>query len=312
LIPAKKEQRPGLKIRDIVILTTFFLIGSVLFDLNAIGLIPGALALPIYAVIILAIGYVGIRIISAIIEMVTEPRLGITRAHGINNFFQVVAGVAIFVAAVALLGFNLTGILVGAGFLGIVLGLAAQQVLGNLFAGLSMLASKPFDIGDRVTLSTAVYGLTGSSYSHENEANGFTGVITDIGIFYTDVHFDDGTPAKFPNSVIVGSLVINHSQVTLRTVRIRLNLDRGIDFEEFKAKTLDSLRKYAMIEVDRSSMDIVDAAETTYQVALVVWARVSEVPAVKTILFREALKVQEELTPKPDVADKGPYPGQAE
>jgi small conductance mechanosensitive channel len=312
LIPVKRGQA-WLRIRDLIVIAIFFLIGAVLYYLNSEGAISTGFVLPIYAVIILVIGYAGIRIISAILEKATAPRLGFTRAHGINNFFQVVSGVAIFVIAFAILGFNLTGVLIGAGFLGIVLGLAAQQVLGNLFAGLSMLASRPFEIGDRVTLSTAVYAPAVSSYPHESEPNGFTGVVTDIGIFYTYIQFDEGTPAIFPNSVVVGSLVINHSRVTLRAVRIRLNLDKNIDFDEFKTKTLESLKKHDIIDAEKSSVEIVDVGDTTYQVALVVWARSSLVLPVKTIIFKEALKVQEEFAPKPDVDPEGPQPlGQGE
>ncbi len=159
---------------------------------------------PIYAIIIIITVYVWIQIGTAIIEKVFEPTIGITRAHGLKNLFYVVAAIIIVVVISAVFNYNLSGILIGAGFAGIVLGLAAQQVLGNIFAGLSLLASRPFEIGDRITLVTASYSLMGETYSHEALLNGFTGTVTDVTIFFTKMDLDNGIPAVFPNSVVVG------------------------------------------------------------------------------------------------------------
>lgn len=97
----------------------------------------------IYAIIVVIGGYLVIRVVNRILARIIEPTFGVTRARGVENLFQVLAAIVIVVFVFAAFGFNLTAALIGAGFLGIVLGLAAQQVLGNIFAGLSMLVSKP-------------------------------------------------------------------------------------------------------------------------------------------------------------------------
>ena len=50
-------------------------------------------------------------------------------------------------------GVNITSVLLGAGVLGLVLGLALQETLGNIFSGLSLLMEAPFRKGDLVLLS---------------------------------------------------------------------------------------------------------------------------------------------------------------
>ncbi len=55
--------------------------------------------------------------------------------------------VAIMVV-LGMLGYDLTALLAGAGFLGIVVGLAAQSTLANFFAGMQLLADRPFKVGD--------------------------------------------------------------------------------------------------------------------------------------------------------------------
>lgn len=49
-----------------------------------------------------------------------------------------------------LLGIDPSGLVVAAGFLGLVIGLASQSVLGNLIAGIFLVIEKPMKIGDQV------------------------------------------------------------------------------------------------------------------------------------------------------------------
>lgn len=259
--------------------------------------IPNEYLRPIDAIIILVSGYVWVRIVTAVIEKIVEPTTGVTKAHGIKNFFYVVAAIILILIISAVFNFNLTGILVGAGFAGIVLGLAAQQVLGNIFGGLSLLASQPFEIGDRITLVTGTFSLMAETYPHEGQLNGFTGVVTDITIFFTKLDLDNGTPAIVPNAVVISSMAVNHSRISSRTVRVRVDLDKRIDFEVFKQRFFESIKKYEVIEPDKSRIETVDIGSTTYQVAIIVWTKSAFEEPIKTIVIQNALKIQTDLTP---------------
>jgi len=57
-----------------------------------------------------------------------------------------------FAVILSLFGYNLTVILAGLGFMGIVIGYAAQATLANFFAGLQMMFDRPFKIGDLLRL----------------------------------------------------------------------------------------------------------------------------------------------------------------
>jgi len=257
--------------------------------------IPSGYLLPLYAIIIVITGYAWMRIFTAILEKVVEPTIGVTKTHGIKNLFYIIASIVVAVIISSLYGLNLTGVLVSAGFAGIVLGLAAQQVLGNIFAGLSLLASRPFEIGDRITLATSSYNLLGGTYNRESLINGFTGVITDIGIFYTKMTLDDGTPAVFSNSVVIGSMAVNHSRISLRTVRARMDLDKRLDFNTFRSKFLELMKKYDMIDSEKSNVETVDVGSTTYQIVMIVWAKSAFEEPIKTIMIQDALKIQSEM-----------------
>jgi len=260
------------------------------------GIVPEEYVLPIYAIIVLVGGYLVVRIVNGILDKIVQPTLGLTHTHGLKNFFELLSGIVIIVIIFAIFGFNLTGALVGAGFLGIVLGLAAQQVLGNIFAGLSLLFARPFEIGDRVTLSTSTYGVLGSTYAHETQISGFTGVVQDVGIFFTRVLLENGIPAVFPNSVVIGSLMVNHSRITMRSVRVRMDLSKSLDYDMFKTRVQESLKRYDVIDASKLSLEIVDVGPETYQVVITAWTQSMLDEPIRTVVIREAMKVREGLS----------------
>ena len=82
-------------------------------------------------------------------------------------------------AAFAVGGISLQAIAVGGGFAAVVFGLAAQQTLGNLFAGMVLLSARPFRLGERVRLQAGV--LAGS----------LEGVVSSLGLLYTTLSRGD-------------------------------------------------------------------------------------------------------------------------
>ena len=245
------------------------------------GLVPENYVLPIYAVIVLVAGYLVIRVVNGILKKVVEPSLGPTHAQGIKNFFSVIVGIVLIVLVFGILGFNLTAVLIGAGFLGIVLGLAGQQVLGNIFAGLSLLISRPFIIGDRVNMVSSLGSVTGT--------------VQEIGIFYTHVLMDNGLPVVLPNSAVLGAYTVNYSRAGLRLVSVRTELDKKLDYDKFKSRVLESFKKYDALATEKSSVEIVGSAATTYEVAIEVCTKSELDEPIRKIIIGEVLKAQEEL-----------------
>ncbi|HVG28353.1 MAG TPA: mechanosensitive ion channel family protein [Pyrinomonadaceae bacterium] len=74
--------------------------------------------------------------------------------HFVRDIFALVAYV-VLTALILKLSFptlSLGALLSGSALLGIIVGLALQDTLGNLFAGVSLQADKPFDVGDVITV----------------------------------------------------------------------------------------------------------------------------------------------------------------
>ncbi len=93
-----------------------------------------------------------------------------------------------------LVGLQLRQLLVGGAITGIILGLAAQPVLSNLFAGLVLLFARPYVPGQRVRVMSGA--LNGPH----------TGVIVSAGLLYTVLETGDG-PLNIPNSSLLAAAV---------------------------------------------------------------------------------------------------------
>ena len=98
---------------------------------------------------LLAIGVIGTRILEARVESHVAETEHINQHQQSVTFrvLQLSVFTAVGLAALSLWNVNLGGLLVGAGFLGIVVRMAARQTLGSLVAGFVLMFSRPFEIG---------------------------------------------------------------------------------------------------------------------------------------------------------------------
>ena len=86
-----------------------------------------------------------------------------------------------------------TGILASSAVLGLVLGLAARQILANPLAGILLAVSQPIRIGDSIEIEDEV------------------GRVEDLTLSYTYINTGDGRLVIVPNEVVVTSVVVNRS-----------------------------------------------------------------------------------------------------
>ncbi|UGV40836.1 mechanosensitive ion channel family protein [Methanococcoides orientis] len=102
----------------------------------------------------------------------------------------------------------------GAGFAGIVIGMAAQSTLSNIIAGISLATFRPFRVGDLLTI--------------HNEY----GRVTDITLGYTKIRTWDNRRLNIPNHIISDEAIINWSiddPSVNWTVEIGISYDSDID-----------------------------------------------------------------------------------
>ena len=123
----------------------------------------------------------------------------------------VTMAIAVF-AALHVAGLDPRTLAVGGAVTAVVLGLAAQQTFGNLFAGTVLLSARPFRVGERVRLQ-------GGPLAGQIE-----GTVSSLGLLYTT--FANGDDAVMvPNSVVLSVAVTPLREPAGVDLRARLPLD---------------------------------------------------------------------------------------
>ena len=110
-------------------------------------------------------------------------------------------------------GVNLSVFLFGGAVIGIVLATLAQASLGNVFAGLVLMVSRPYKVGESVYLRSWAFG--GTEYE---------GIVVDIGAFYTTLS-SHGQLLRVPNSSVINSVLMTRYS----PLRAELMLDLPAD-----------------------------------------------------------------------------------
>jgi len=117
--------------------------------------------------------------------------------------------IAALVVALRIAGLTPRTLAVGGAVTAIVLGLAAQSTIGNVFAGLLILSVQPFRVGERVRLQAG--GLAGV----------LEGTVTQLGLLY--VTLTDGKDVILvPNNTVVSAAIVPLRQPGSIDVRARL------------------------------------------------------------------------------------------
>jgi small-conductance mechanosensitive channel len=144
----------------------------------------------IAAAVLLVAGAVAVRhLATALGRLLARAHLGAGA-----NLRLVATGFGYLVLLFALfgvLGVSLQRLLVGAGLAGVILGIAAQQSLSNVFASVVLMIARPFVVGEDIRIRSGVVGVLDVE-------------VLEIGLTYVTVRTDDGV-LKIPNSVILAS-----------------------------------------------------------------------------------------------------------
>lgn len=173
---------------------------------------PVILATRLVVTLVVLIGvYLGTGVLRRVIDEFAHQRTSVSQHQTELVFLMTRVGIYLLalLLVLAIWDVNLGGVLVGAGFLGIVVGLAARQTLGSLIAGFVLMFARPFEIGDWVAIG-----------DHE-------GIVTEISIVNTRIQTFDGEYAMLPNDLVGSSEIINRT----RKGRLRIHVGVGVDYD---------------------------------------------------------------------------------
>ena len=125
----------------------------------------------------------------------------------ITKLVRLVVFAVFAIMALGQMGVQITPLLAGIGVAGVGLSLAMQSVLGNLVAGLNIIFTKPFTVGEYIEL-LGVYGQ-----------------VQDISLFSTTLLHADNSRVVVPNRKIVGEILHNYGKIR------QMNLSVGVAYD---------------------------------------------------------------------------------
>ena len=116
----------------------------------------------------------------------------------------------------AYLNFPINSLVTVLGVIGVALSLSLQGSLSNLAGGITVMATRPFAVGDYV------------------EAGGVSGTVNEIGLVYTKLKTIDNKIIFIPNGEISGEKIINYNKQEQRRVDLTFTVSYDDDPERVK------------------------------------------------------------------------------
>ena len=151
-------------------------------------------------------------------------------ASFLQNFLSIGLKALILVTVAGLIGIPMTSFITILGSVAVAVGLSLQGSLSNVAGGILILVCKPFVIGDFIS------------------AAGNDGVVTDIGLFYTQLTTGDNRKIIIPNSVISSNTIINVTHQTTRRVDMDITVAYDTDIEKAKSILLELANRHPLVE----------------------------------------------------------------
>lgn len=141
----------------------------------------------------------------------------------VRKFFKIIIVVIGLIFLIKNMGYDVTSLIAGLGIGGLAFALAAQPLLSNLFGGLSIIADKPFQIGDRIRVDQK-----------------FEGYVKEMGMRSTTIRTPIDTFIQIPNNLIATTAVENLS--TTEDHGVNFTFEIGLEYSNSAEKIEEAMQ----------------------------------------------------------------------
>ena len=155
---------------------------------------------------------------------------------------------------------RLSTLLAGLGIAGVTIGFALQDVAKNFIAGILLLLTRPFEIGDTI------------------EVNGYTGKVLSINLRFTEMREVDGRFVVIPNTEVYISPIVNFTRAPRRRIKLPLGITFDTDLDLATRATLTAILKLNGVLDDPAPQLVFEAfSDSVIQSVLYYWIDTSQV-----------------------------------
>ena len=209
--------------------------------------------------VILLISWVIARLVRGLVKrVVRHSRFGLSIL--VRDTLTVLSGVAVLAAgaiiALATIGVSLGPIFAGIGVIGILVGLAVQDSLSNLAAGVMILINRPFDIDDHIQVA------------------GANGVVKRMNWLATKITTFDNQVLVVPNRRIWGDTIINFTASHVRRVDVKVSFAYAEDSDRVHRVLMDVLEQHPdVLEKPEPQVHMVAMEDSAVAMVVKPWVR---------------------------------------
>lgn len=210
------------------------------------------------AVLIYVVCYAAIRLLCRAFEKLLDRSKHIDAS--LKAFFSGAIKAALWVIAIIIiagsLGIPVTSLVAVLSVAGVALSLALQGLLSNLFSGITILATRPFNVGDYV------------------QVGGEGGTVKSIGLFYTVLDTLDNRVIYAPNGDITSSKIVNYSAEPIRRVIIPVTASYDSATEDVRRAVLAAAAKDERILTEPAPMAAISGfGSSSVEYTVRVWCK---------------------------------------
>ena len=208
------------------------------------------------AIAILVIGWWIAKIIVRYVKKFFQKK---SYDPALENFIVNILGwalkILVFITAITQLGIETTSLVAIIGAAGLAVGLALQGSLANFAGGVLIIILKPFKIGDWI------------------EAQGVSGSVKEISIFYTHINTFGNQLAVIPNGQLSNDNIINYTVEGKRKDAITIGISYDANIKEAKDILLNLMKEQEGIHKDPEPQVVVtELADNSVNLSLRFWA----------------------------------------
>lgn len=185
------------------------------------------------ALTILAAGWLGAKAARKVTRNILFKLLSdATLASFLSNVIYFLILIIVFVGALNEVGFHTTSLVAILGAMGLAIGLAFKDSLGNFASGLTVIIFKPFKVGDTISVAD------------------ITGEVEELNIFSTRLCSPNNETIYVPNAKLTDTCITNFTNKLKRRLNLTISVGYQSDIDQVKQVLLDLIAQEPLCLTD--------------------------------------------------------------
>ncbi len=227
------------------------------------------------AIVILLVGLIiASRVARWIEKLCLRKNLDVTLSHFLASCARIAIVIAVAVMVLNNLGINITPLVAAIGAVSLGAGLAVQGLLSNFSAGLNIILTRPFVVGDTISVQ------------------GVTGVVKEVKLAYTLLNDEDDVQITIPNRHIVGEIL--HNSQSHKLAETIIGVAYGSDTDQVIGIIQSVLDGFMSSDGNKRQVGIDSFGDSSINIGIRLWVPTEQFHEMRFKLNTEVFKALKE------------------